>query len=531
MICALRTQKSPPRRRARGLSACWAILLLLPVLASCSSGDDAPAPGSGDYVGLRTPTQPYGSMVERVFAFLTSDVGEGGIREDDGLPVPPYFYSLGILDGGVQLTDPVSFPAYTCAMAIAAFTRYYVYTGDEEAVARAVAFADWVLRHLTPDEDLLSRFPYSTQAFGAMGGGEDGPSIELDKAAMFALALLGLHDTVGDPRYEEAARHIAAVLLGQQKEDGSWPFRVIPSSGEVYRDYTSDQIPFVLLMERTFASTGEAAYREAGERAWAWILENPVRTKWWANFYEDMDDPDSLVNVDTLETIHALVERREEDPGYLAMALDNFRWIERTHLLLGAPYPPRIPTIAEQTGFVLEGVLAGTSSSTAQWAARGLDLYGATGNLDILVHAIEAANVVASSQQDDGRMFTVTADAHGSDLYPISWYEQCFVPLAFMLEIMGKLPETAPADEDHMLQHTAPIQDILYEPYRIAYTTAASGQEILKVSKSVGEVRAGGVALPVGIGPADQPGWALNPNTRLLRVQHTHPEVEVLLED
>jgi len=530
------------RGRSRNLAAwvfCWALLLF----GGCgSSGDPVPAGPSGDYEGLREPTQPYGVMVDRVAGFLMQDKGTGGIRQDQGRDVPPYFYSFGICDrrdpdfgceAADQLTRAISFPAFTCSVAIEAFLRYYVYSGNEEARDRAVAFADWVLDHLTPAADLLGGLPYSTQVDGSMGGAVDGSGIELDKAALFALGLLKLHDATEAPRFFDAARHIAEQLLSVQKDDGSWAFRVGPSTGDVFQDYTSHQIPFVRLLAEMARRTGVDAFLAASERAWAWILENPVTTHYWANFYEDMDDPDSLVNFDTLETIRELVARSGGRPEYLAAAEENFAWIERTFLILGAPYPPMIPTIAEQTGFVdWDGNPVGTTSSTAQWASVGLDLYRALPAPRTLRHALEAANVTASVQQEDGRMFTVTADANGLGLYPITWYEQCFVPLWSLLEIMEKIPEAGPAGETRMLRYSSPIREIRYGQGGVRYRTGGPGAETLKVRGKVLRVEAGGRTLRPGLlRDAETAGWSFDPETGLLHVRHAGSSVQVFLAE
>ncbi len=346
-------------------------------------------------------------------------------------------------------------------------------------------------------------------------------------AILFALALLKLHDMTSEPRFYDFAKGLSDKLLSLQKGDGSWAYRVFPATGAVFQEYTSDQIPFVKLMERMFQATGNGAYRDAGDRVWSWLLENPVRTRYWANFYEDMNDPESLVNVDTLETIRELLLRTPLHPDYLGMARSNFQWVEDLFLLLDPPYPPLIPSIAEQTGFASEeGVLAGTCSSTAQWASVSLDMHRATGEEPFLRHGGEAANVVVSSQQADGRMFTVTADANGAGLYAITWYEQCFVPLAFILEFMGKRPDTAPGGETHMLSHSVPVLEIVYEPRRVRYRTPGPGTEVLKTALPVQEVITAGKT-----GKAAEADWEFDPETGLLQVRHALPLVEVVFED
>lgn len=487
------------------------------------------------YVGLPNPAQPFDDYVRRLAAFLDSDVGFGTILTENGQPIPPYFYSYAICDQTVlpycSAPDQLfvaSYPAFTAAVAIRAFLAFHAYSGEAAAKDRAIQFADWVLAHRTPAGDVYGSFPYSTTANGVFGALDpdvfpDGPSIELDKAAMFADALLTLHEATGTAGYLTAATTIASTLKAHQRGDGSLPFKVIPSSGAVYVDYTSDQIAFYKLFRHLRALGGDASYDTAADASWAWILAHPVSTQSWSGFYEDVSDPTSKVNFDAHEVVRELVARSSENPDYLTLADAVFDWIESTFLITSGPYVPLIPSIGEQTGFVIGGQQAATASATIQWALAGHALGTATGDAYRIQHAAEAANVVNSAQQSDGRVFTVIRDANGgARVYPISWYEQEFIPLWMTLEWLARRPDLVPSDENHLLEASSVVTAISYGGSSVSYATRLAGTDRLKLVAAPSAVTSNGVPVPsVADLAAVSSGYTWDAGAQVLTLKHT----------
>lgn len=488
---------------------------------------------SGGFVPLPTPAQPHGQLVERLWDFLSSDVGTFPAMVCPPAPgEAPYFYSYAIDPGGDLF--PVSYPAFTAAVGIRAFLAYHVYSGESAAVERAKAFADFVLSGLTPASDAqhgawaYPGLPYSTLFSGCFGllPGEplpDGESIELDKAAMFADALLDLYEATDDAGYRDAAVSIGDTLLAKQRPDGSWPFRVIPWSGAIYRDYTSDQIAFYRLMRHLESLEGGGAYGASAEAAWQWILANPVLTLDWNGFYEDVDDATSKTNYAALETMRALLRRADENPLYDNYAWALWVWIKETFLITEAPYAPLVPAIWEQTGFVSEdGVRAGTASSTIQWALAAAELGFYVDDPELIELAAAASNVITSVQQADGRLYTIVADANGGPrLYPYDWYEQELIPLGMTLELMGELPELAPSDENHVLLASSAVQAIAYGASSVSYSTRGPGFERARlVAKPLAVSSDGAPLLEVVDLDAVLEGWTWDAGAQVLSVRH-----------
>jgi hypothetical protein len=509
------------------------------------------------------PAKPYAQLTAEVIGFLFSDVGRNGIRTNDndpeGYPVPPYFYSYAINDGnnldgnlnGYPGYLSVSYPGYTASVAIDAFLDWRRFSGDDEGLDRARAFADWILEHRTPAGDLYGNLPYSTQTDGVMGGGWDGPAIMPDKPAMFGLRLLRLYDITGESTYLDGAIEIADVLAANQltgglDDAGRWPFRVVPLDGTVTQDYTSHLQPAVRFFGDLATRTGNPTYTAARDGAWAWLLANPCEPMSpsymrWEGFYEDQDPSMQTGFGDHYsghEMIVELLERKPNNWEDLAVSV----WDSLTaRFLITAPnarYEPYVPITLEwfgwpegtyasslqyaRTALLLDQALEGAPQHDAAWRQTALDMAAACS------HGQNDRGNAA-----DGRMFTTIRDlvAHFN---VDSWYEQDFNTVKFYLEIMALEPDLAPAEEAHILAANRALTSVSYPGGIIwaEYATAGgAGTERIKVVDSPIMVDAAGVSLPWSpTVPDTTAGWHYDPVTSVLTVRHDTSPVRVTSE-
>ena len=418
------------------------------------------------------PAKPYAQVVSEVVGFLMSDVGWNGIRTNDndpaGYAVPPYFYSYAINDGnnldgnldGYPGYLSVSYPAYTACVAIDAFLDWRRWSGDPEGLARARAYADWILEHRTPSGDLYGNLPYSTQTDGVMGGGWDGLAIMTDKPPMFGLRLLRLYDITGDMSYWNGAVEIADViaanqLTGDVADDGRWPFRVVPLDGTVTQDYTSHLMPAVRFFDGMATRTGSPVYAQTRDRAWAWLLANPCEPTSpsymrWEAFYEDQTPAMQTGFGDHYSGHEMIVELIARQPaGWEDLAITVLDSLSTRFLQKGASsrYAPYEPVTLEWFGWP-----EGTYASSMQYARTALLLHQALtgdGRQDDTwrTDALAMAAACSHGQNNrgnaaDGRMFTTIRDL----LYHFnadSWYEQDFNTVIYYLEMMNLEPSLA----------------------------------------------------------------------------------------
>ncbi len=511
------------------------------------------------------PKGPYAAVAADVMDFLMSDVGEGGIRTNggaaDGYAVPPYFYHYAIYDdnglwsavNGYPFHRSVSFPAYTMSVAIDAFLDWWRFSGDPRAVARARACADWLLDHLTPPGDLYGGMPYSVQTDGVMGGGWDGDAIMPDKAAMFGLRLLRLHDTTGEPAYREAALRIADSLLASQlvggaADQGRWPFRVRPADGAVRQDYTSHLQPALRLLSEAGARTGRYAYLQAAARTWNWLLNNPANPRspsWqrWEGFYEDQPPEMQTGKRDHYsahEMIAELIARRPE--GWEALAVAILDTASGRYLLTGedAGLGPYVPATLEWSGW-----REATYAASLQYACSALRLGQALAGSPLRNPAWRerALGMAAACSwgrntrgvADDGRMYTTLKDIT-RPFYNASWYEQNFNTVKYLLELMALEPTLTPAGENHLLESDRAVTGVEYAPGPgpVRYDVAGgAGRERLRLAQRPSAVRAGGAPLPplaapppAGAAPAVV-GCHWDEATSVLTVAHATGPVEV----
>ena len=497
------------------------------------------------------PAKPYAELVSDVVGFLVSDVGWNGIRTNDddpaGYPVPPYFYSYAINDGnnldGSLVGYPgylsVSYPAYTACVAIDAFLDWRRFSGDPEGLARARAYADWILEHRTPGDDLYGNLPYSTQTDGVMGGGWDGPAIMTDKPPMFGLRLLRLFDITGEVAYWNGAVEIADVmaatqLTGDVADDGRWPFRVVPLDGTVTQDYTSHLQPAVRFFDAMAARTGNPAYAQTRDRAWAWLLANPCEPTSpsymrWEAFYEDQTPAMQTGFGDHYSGHEMIVELIKRQPvGWEDLAITVLDSMTARFVMAGpgAQTFPYEPVTLEWFGWP-----EGTYASSMQYARTAVLLHQALeGDIrqDDAWRQTGLAMAAACShgrnlRKDDGRMYTTVRDIY-QYFNSESWYEQNFNTVIYYLELMDLDPSLAPDLEIHILAADDALTSIGFslDGPLIDYATASgAGTERIKMPQSPGYIFAGGMILPeLSTLPSGTPGWYWDAATGVVTIQH-----------
>jgi rhamnogalacturonyl hydrolase YesR len=380
--------------------------------------------------------------------------------------------------------------------------------------------AEWNLVRLTPSDWLYGGLPYATTTRGEVGGFADGDTIQPDKAAFFGVSLFRLWRVTGDPRYRDAAFRIGETLLATQRPDGSWYFRVHPRTGEALQPYSASIMAPLRLLDVLEGDERRGRFTEARDAAFDWLLENPVRTEEWVGYYEDVaPDARSYDQWMPEEAILYCLDHLGERPGLLDAATRMEAYVERTYL---AYYGVLGPGVREQTHCFVP-----MNAHSLHWALAAFDLAEATGNELLRRAARSAVNTTTWNQAPDGRSLHVNVFNHGA--WQETWYSLAFSPLTFALPYMSRCPETAPADENHLLRHSAAICSIRYLPDRIDYETDAASEDLFRLKDTPTAVVSGGRALPRGAGHSPQaPGWSWREDEGILRV--SHPGGIVLVE-
>jgi len=181
----------------------------------------------------------------------------------------------------------------------------------------------------------------SSQFDVLVGGCE---TIEPDKGALVAFALLQLHALSPNDTYLTAAISIADVLVQHMDTSAAnysspWPFRVDFDTGEPYGQ-RSAQIVYALRLFDDLIGRELVRFQEPRRMLWNWFLQYQLPTithqgsdSLWVCFYEDMcphtDVETDRVGLPAMDLARYLLEKQDAiDPQWLlhTQTLLNYTW-------------------------------------------------------------------------------------------------------------------------------------------------------------------------------------------------------------
>ena len=485
------------------------------------------APAKRDANGQLLPLQSYGETIKRAMNFFVNmDTWFKGdpktLLDENGVKRPVYFYYSNLAYNGEVFRECVdsyvSYPAFHHALFIETLLACYVYSGDKQNLQYAKDLADWNIAHSTSVSFPYGGMPYSTFNKGKPGGFVDGLAIMTDKAAVMALAYLRLFILSGEKKYFDASYTIASKLSENQLPEGNWPFRVDPETRVVKEQYTSSVIYAIQLFEAIDKTEGKKTFQKSRDRAFEWLMKNPVETMKWCGYYEDIpENANNRTNWDCIDVARYLVAHRKENPEYLGKALklnayltDSIITNGKTFISKDHPYFPGEGVREQKVCFT---PMCGHS---AHWALLMADLYNATGEEQYRRRAIQTMNYVTYHLQPNGSM--LLSVNYELALYQL-WFSNQMAPVLFLMNFLGTFPDLAPDGENHLLSYTSSITSISYNQDDISYKTLGKSSDVLKINFLPKTVTIDGKSLPVTDINGEK-GWNFDPKTNILRIYH-----------
>lgn len=103
-----------------------------------------------------------------------------------------------------------------------------------------------------------------------------------------ALAYLDYYDLTNEARYLEAARRVALTYVRTQEADGTWPLLANFKTGKSITPNRLVPTWAIHLFNRLERQYGMKEFRAARQRAWQYIVDNPLRTFAWDAQFEDV---------------------------------------------------------------------------------------------------------------------------------------------------------------------------------------------------------------------------------------------------
>jgi len=494
-------------------------LLLAPLAVSLTAKD-----------GVVPPRLPVAEAVEKAMLFFKkTDDGYVPGRLDGTLA--PYFTDafMGIKDG--RSTRGIAYPARLHGQFIRTFLRCYTYTGDRSWVLRARDLADWNIARSTPDGAAWPHLAYSTFEKGKPAGHKDKNSIQPDKAAFIANSYLMLHEATGDPRYLEAARNVAETLVAHRRDDGSWPFRVVPESGEITQDRGGAPVFFVELFEHLLRYDNKDAYRQARDQTMVYLMARNVEKGLWGTYHEDygLRQGTHLSAELMTYTANYFIRNAPAHPEYLPMARRVLKQMEDALVFSTEHGAAPAPGAAEQSGF--EHIMAG---HTARYGAALADLYRVTQDEEVKRRALSTLHGVTYMQSPEGVFVTffhhMKKNKDGPKTVDRVWFSQHLFSVYNLLGAMSVFPELAPDGENHIIENSAALRDVTYDSGSIRYATPAAATVRIKLGFTPQTVTLDGKELRKQDRPPcdGEHGWLFDPVTSVLTLCHGAGKLRIM---
>jgi hypothetical protein len=480
--------------------------------------------------GVVMPRRPIAEAVTDAIQFL---------RKADGTYVPGridgelagYFMAAHVNPDGSRVTRrQLSFPARHHAYFIRTFLNYYNFTGEREWLLRARDLADWNLAHSTPATAAYPHLPYSAHQNGKPTGSADRNSIETDKPAFLGTAYLSLYEGTGEVRYLDGARKIGVTLAAKQREDGSWPFRVIPETGAIFEDMGGAPVFFAEFFERLGRHDHNPAWRRAHDGAMRLLLARNVERGEWGTYHEDIRPKTGAhLSAEPMSfTADYLFRLARERPEFLEPGRRVLRQMEAKLVHTQGHAASPAPAVAEQVTFA--HIMAG---HTARYCLALANLHRLTHDGEVKRRALSGLHAVTYMQSDAGLFrthFYDTRQKKEKDPNQVNnWYSQHLYTVCHLLESMPAFPELAPAGEDHILGATVALRDVAYAAGAVQYATALRGEVTLKLGFTPRSVQVAGQALAPAKLATDGKGsgWSFDPQTKVLTIRHEAGAVSV----
>ena len=233
----------------------------------------------------------------------------------------------------------IAYPSKMGAAVVSAMAKLAAGDTDEAKAARRLAEgAVAKLMSITePEGRPLAGFPRTYEAHPALVWhpakvvGNNNGKIMLVYPRAVANAYLDLYEVTKDPELKAAAVRIADRYLELQGEDGSWPLNVWLKDGQSVERNRLVPAHMLGFLERMYALTGDAKYRKAADRAFAYIEKGPLTTWNWEGQFEDVAPTSPYQNLtkhDACDTAMYLVRRFPSDQRRIAQAREIVRFAE-----------------------------------------------------------------------------------------------------------------------------------------------------------------------------------------------------------
>jgi hypothetical protein len=146
-----------------------------------------------------------------------------------------------------------------------------------------------------------------------------------------AFGFLDLYDAGHDAGYLNAARAVADTLVRTQAADGTWPLMVDDRTGKEVKPPRLIPTWIIFFFDRLRQQYHLNEYAGARDKAWAWIVEHPLKTYQWDAQFEDIQLREPYVNLareQACDVATILLSASQPSPADVQQAEELLRFAE-----------------------------------------------------------------------------------------------------------------------------------------------------------------------------------------------------------
>jgi maltose/maltodextrin transport system substrate-binding protein len=227
------------------------------------------------------------------------------------------------------------YPSKIVGSIIQAMTIYSSLSDEdrEDAMNMAENAAKYLLSLSHPAGSVLEFFPptYLDRPNSTNVARERKDQLMMFYPALVGSAYLDLYEVTGNHEYLEASIKIAETYAKTQLPAGSWPLMVWIESGDAVQENLCVPTDIINFLDRLVMDHEKKQFRDNSDKAFKWIMENPMRNFHWEGQFEDMGYSKNYSNMERGKPFAfaiILLSHSQEVPGYIEMAEELIRFAE-----------------------------------------------------------------------------------------------------------------------------------------------------------------------------------------------------------
>jgi maltose/maltodextrin transport system substrate-binding protein len=301
----------------------------------------------------------------------------------------------------------------------------------DQAIKIARGAIDYLIQTSEPADAAYPFFPQTYEGSNIAAERFQG-QLMMCYPARAAMVYLYLYEVTQEDAYYQAAIRIADTYQKTQLPGGTWPLKVNLSNGEAIKENLLSPSRVIFFLDMLVHQYHQVQYQSCIDKAFQWILDNPVKTFDWEAQFEDITLRKSYQNLTHLEPAwfaYYLFMRYPDNSKYVKLAEKILQFCEDQFVIWEKPltYEKQksslwiVPCALEQYSYYCP-----ITSSACRHIRAWLQAYKVTGRKLYLYKSIAMANsMVKVHNLETGFVNTVWWKEIDNRIHQNRWLNNC----------------------------------------------------------------------------------------------------------